>query len=342
MIQVAIIGAAGLSGLELIHWLKNHPQTELKVLTSRKYAGHRLAEIFPQFTGLSHVYSDHESDFSDCDIAFLAIPNQASLEMTPRLVKQGMRVIDLSGVYRLRNPAVFEKFYKLAHTSLDLLEEAVFGLPEYFAAPLANARLVANPGCYATGALLGLLPFGNLLSTLDRPPVIDAKSGVSGAGGRVEDETTNYVSVNENFTAYKVFHHQHLPEIQQYLEDLTPYDAHQQGGLLFTPYLLPLTRGILTTLYLHFSQALSVAQVRRQFEQTAQQNPFFHLLPEDQFPDLTMVQHSNRCLVGVAHDDSRNNWIVITAIDNLVKGAAGQAIQNMNVMFHCEETSGLG
>ncbi len=341
MINVAIIGAAGLSGLELIHLFQKHPHVELKVLTSRKYDGQPLAEHFPQFTGMPHVFSSHEADVSKCDVAFLAIPNKASLAMVPKLLSEGIRVIDLSGAYRLRNPDVFEEFYQFSHTEPNLLAEAVFGLPEYFKKAIPSARLVSNPGCYATGALLGLLPFGNLLSTLDRPPVIDAKSGVSGAGGRVEDDSIIYVGVNENFKAYKIFQHQHLPEIQQYFEDLTAYDAQQQGNLIFTPHLLPLTRGILSTIYLHFSDALSVEQVRANFGRTAEQNPFFHLLPEAQFPDLSTVQHSNRCHVGLAHDQSRTNWIVITALDNLVKGASGQAIQNMNLMFNCEETRGL-
>ena len=341
MIDVAIIGAAGFIGLELIALLKNHPHVRLKLLTSRKYRGQTLSEKFPQFVGSSLQFSDHNADATECDVTFLAIPNKASLEMVPYLLNQGLRVIDLSGVYRLRDVAVIEKFYNLRHTSPALLKEAVFGLPEYFKKPIASARLVANPGCYPTGALLGILPFGSLLEALDRPPVIDAKSGVSGAGGRVEDETTNYVSVNENFKAYRVFRHQHLPEIEQYLQDCTPYDVKRQGAVLFTAHLLPLTRGILSTIYLHFDEALSPEKVQDQFEKTARQHPFFHVLPPGRFPELNMVQQSNRCLVGLDCDASQKSWIVISAIDNLVKGAAGQALQNMNLMFGFEETSGL-
>lgn len=341
MIDVAIIGAAGLSGLELISLLIKHPRVRLAVLTSGRYAGQSLSENFPQFIGASHRFKDHEAGAAGCDVAFLAIPNEASLEMVPRLLHRGVRVVDLSGVYRLRDVTVFEQFYNLRHTSPGLLSEAVFGLPEYFKKQISGARLVANPGCYPTGALLGILPFGNLLEALDRPPVIDAKSGVSGAGGRVEDETTNYVNVNENFKAYKVFRHQHLPEIEQYLQDCAPYNAGRQGTVLFTTHLLPLTRGILSTIYLHFDEALSADQVQGQFESVAQQNPFFHVLPRGRFPELNMVQGSNRCLVGLDCDASRTNWIVITAIDNLLKGAAGQALQNMNLMFGFEETSGL-
>ncbi len=341
MIRVAIIGAAGLSGLELIHWLRFHPQVELTVLTSSKYEGQTLQALFPRFTGMSQTFEKHETNVDHCDFAFLAIPNKASLDLVPELLKKNIRVVDLSGVYRLSDIPVFEKYYKLAHTSPELLDTAIFGLPEYYKERIGNANLIANPGCYPTGALLGMLPFGNLLENLSTAPILDAKSGVSGAGGRVEDDTTNYVTVNENFKAYKVFNHQHTPEIEQYLEELTGYRAQQHGDLTFTPHLLPLNRGILTTIYLRFHDALPVEKVRASFEEMSENNPFVHVLPAGAFPDLAMVQHTNNCQIGIAHDESRKNWIVITAIDNLVKGAAGQAIQNMNLMFGLDESTGL-
>ncbi|MBF0287308.1 MAG: N-acetyl-gamma-glutamyl-phosphate reductase [SAR324 cluster bacterium] len=341
MIRVAIIGAAGLSGLELIHWLRSHPQIELSILTSSKYAGQTLEEVFPKYTGMSQSFEKHDANLDHCDAAFLAIPNKASLDLVPALLEKKIRVVDLSGVYRLNNTSIFEKYYGLTHTSPNLLETAVFGLPEYFKDQICEANLIANPGCYPTGALLGMLPFGNLLENLSTAPILDAKSGVSGAGGRVEDDTTNYVTVNENFKAYKIFNHQHTPEIEQYLAELTGYSMPQHGSLTFTPHLLPLNRGILTTIYLRFHDALPVEHVRQSFEDTAQSNPFMHVLPQGHFPDLAMVQNTNYCRIGIAHDDSRKNWIVVTTIDNLVKGAAGQAIQNMNLMFGLDESTGL-
>lgn len=341
MIRIGIIGAAGLSGLELLKWLDRHPHAEVVLATSGKHEGLRVEEAFPYLSRQSLVFQSHQADASECDVVFLAIPNQASLEHVPRLLQQGVRVIDLSGVYRLRDTDSFEKHYRLKHTSPELLEEAVFGFPEYYREALTEARLVANPGCYPTGALLGLLPFGELLSQLEHAPIIDAKSGVSGAGGRVEDDATNYVEVNENFKAYKAFSHQHQPEIQQALEDLSPFRSSALGDVVFTPYLLPLSRGVLSGIYLRFRNPLTETEVRTRFETFATENPFVQILPHGKLPDLRMSVHTNRCCIGWASAENGCNWLVQTSIDNLVKGASGQAIQNMNLMFGLPETTGL-
>ncbi|MBQ32924.1 MAG: N-acetyl-gamma-glutamyl-phosphate reductase [Deltaproteobacteria bacterium] len=341
MICIGIIGAAGLSGLELLHWLGRHPEVEVTLVTSTKYQGRQVCDAFPHLPNGKLVFQPNDTDVSGCEAVFLAVPNRASLEWTPKLLDQGVRVIDLSGVYRLRDTASFEKHYRLSHTSPELLQEAVFGLPECFRERIPKARVVANPGCYPTGALLGLLPFGELLGGLASSPIIDAKSGVSGAGGRVEDDATNYMEVNENFKAYKVFSHQHQPEVQQCLADLTSYPADELGEVIFTPHLLPVNRGILSTIYLRFQNPLDAEQVQVGFQEFAAQNAFVHLLPEGQLPDLKASIHSNRCVIGLSCDASRRNWIVVTSIDNLVKGASGQAIQNLNLMFGLPETAGL-
>ena len=341
MIRIGIIGAAGLSGLELLHWLGRHSEVEITLVTSTKYQGRPVCEAFPQLPNCKLVFQPNDTDVSGCDAVFLAVPNKASLERTPQLLDQGVRIIDLSGVYRLRDIASFEKHYRLSHTSPEVLREAVFGLPEYFRERISKARLIANPGCYPTGVLLGLLPFGEMLGGLASSPIIDAKSGVSGAGGRVENDATNYMEVNENFKAYKVFDHQHQPEIQQCLADLTPYQAGELGEVIFTPHLLPVNRGILSTIYLRFQNPLDAEQVQVGFQEFAAQNAFVHLLPEGQLPDLKASVHSNRCVIGLSCDASRRNWIVVTSIDNLVKGASGQAIQNLNLMFGLPETAGL-
>ncbi|HEX9841673.1 MAG TPA: Asd/ArgC dimerization domain-containing protein, partial [bacterium] len=197
------------------------------------------------------------------------------------------------------------------------------------------------PGCYPTGALLGLLPLGDLMAELAVAPVIDAKSGVSGAGGRVEDDATNFMEVNENFKAYKVFEHQHTPEIEQVLEDCTPYDSGRHGAVVFTPHLLPLGRGILSTIYLHFKEGMNQEDIRRRFADFAAREPFVTLLPEGRGAELKMVQGRNECVISLFHDAAAQNWVVLTAIDNLIKGAAGQAVQNMNLMFGVPETAGL-
>jgi N-acetyl-gamma-glutamyl-phosphate reductase len=341
MIQVAIIGAGGLSGLELIQILRRHPGVGLKRVTSDKYAGRAVGEVFPAFSRLELAFTRHDAPLNGCDVAFLAVPNKASLEMAAGLVEQGVRVVDLSGVFRLRDVEVFRKHYNLEHTAPDVLAEAVFGLPEAFRERIPAARLVANPGCYPTGALLGLLPIGELLDGLAAAPIIDAKSGVSGAGGRVEDDSTNFMEVNENFKAYKVFAHQHTPEIEQYLADLTPYDPARHGAVVFTPHLLPIGRGILSTIYLSFREPVGPEEMRRRFAAFAEAEPFAVLLPDGALSELKMVRHNNDCVISLHHDESGKNWVVITAIDNLVKGAAGQAVQNMNLMFGQAETAAL-
>ena len=341
MIRIGIIGAAGLSGQELLFWLEKHSEASVEIVTSSKYQGQEVRQVFPKLVQNRLVFADNETDVSGCDVVFLAVPNKASLDRVPELLEKGIRVIDLSGVYRLKDTEVFEKNYKLKHTSPDLLKTAVFGLPEFFRNEIKSARLIANPGCYPTGSLLGILPFGDLLKDLDRPPIIDAKSGVSGAGGRVEDDTTSYVNVNENFKAYKIFAHQHQPEIQQYLEELSPYDANECGELVFTPHLLPLTRGILSSIYLHFNKALDAENVFERFQKFADANDFVYLLPNGELPHLQLAVNTNRCVMGLFHDEARQSWTVISCIDNLIKGASGQAIQNMNLMFGQNETEGL-
>jgi len=341
MIQVGIIGAAGLSGIELLKLLKNHNKSTVKLVTSSKYQGQKVNKVFPELKLYSNTFSANDSDVSRCDVVFLAIPNQASLELVPKLLRNGVRIIDMSGAFRLSDVDIFSKFYNLRHNSPKLLEEAVFGLPEYFKDKISKARLVANPGCYSTAALLGLLPLERLIAKIDRPPIIDSKSGVSGAGGRIENDMVNYVMVNENFKAYKVFSHQHQPEIQQYLSELTPYSIDKIGEIIFTPHLLPVNRGILSTIYLHFSEPISISEMRMRFENFSNANKFINFLDEGISPELKMTQNSNYCMIGVDSDDSKKNWIIITSIDNLVKGASGQAIQNMNLMFGLDENLGL-
>ena len=341
MLKIGIIGAAGLSGRELLNLLERHEEASVELLTSSKYQGKKVNEVFPELAGYTQVFQPNDSDVTGCDLVFLAIPNQASLERVPNLLEKGVRVIDLSGAFRLRDTAIFSKFYNLSHTAPKLLAEAVFGLPEYFTNEVSAARLVANPGCYATGALMGLLPLGRLIEKLDRPPIIDAKSGVSGAGGRIEDDITNYVSVNENFKAYKIFSHQHQPEIQQYLQDLSPYSTEVTGEIIFTPHLLPLNRGILSTIYLHFCEPVASIEILERFSQFADSQEFIYFLEEGDMPDLRMTVHSNRCMIGAETDQSGQNWVIVSSIDNLVKGASGQAIQNMNLMFGLDEKQGL-
>ena len=345
MIRTAIIGAAGLSGLELIRILSHHPQVKLEAVTSGKYAGKRVGEAFPTLNRVALAFEPHEAVTNGggkaADVAFLAVPNQASLDLTPKLLERGMKVIDLSGVFRLKDVPTFEKRYGLKQTAPETLAGAVFGLPEAYRESIRGARLIANPGCYPTGALLALLPLGELAGQLAAPPVIDAKSGVSGAGGRVEDESTNFMSMNENFKAYKVFSHQHQPEIEQVLAERTPYRPGKQGAVIFTPHLLPIARGIFSTVYLRFEQPVKAGEMWTRFADFAAREPFVKLLPEGAMAEITMTTGGNDCVISLHPDDSGKNWVICAVIDNLVKGASGQAVQNMNLMFGVEETTAL-
>ena len=341
MVRIGIIGAAGLSGIELLHLLSRHSEVNVKLVTSTKYQGKNVSEIFPDLYRYSLSFNSNEAEVLDCDAVFLAVPNQASLKIVPKLLDRGIRVIDLSGAYRLADTKIFEKFYKLEHTYPELLKEAVFGLPEFFSQQIKRARIVANPGCYSTSALLGLLPLAELLGELDQPPIIDAKSGVSGAGGRTEDESMNYVSINENFKAYKIFSHQHQPEIQQYLNDLSTYSSKNNGNVIFTPHLLPVNRGILSTIYIHFQRSVDRDYVVSKYSEFADRQKFVEFMGKSHFPDIKMTSHTNNCMIGIESDQSGQNLVIVSSLDNLIKGAAGQAIQNMNIMFGLEEGLGL-
>ena len=341
MVRIGIIGAAGLSGIEIMHLLSRHSEATVKLVTSSKYQGKHVSEVFPELYKYSLKFNSNKTDVLDCDVVFLAVPNQVSLELVPKFLSKGIRVIDLSGAYRLSDIDIFEKFYKLTHTSTELLKEAVFGLPEFFRKKISGARLVANPGCYSTCALLSILPLAELLCDIDPPLVIDAKSGVSGAGGRVEDDSLNYVSINENFKAYKVLNHQHQPEIQQYLNELSPFSSDINGEIIFTPHLIPVNRGILSTIYIHFQAPVDKHKVLQRFAEFANKQKFVEFMGKSNFPDIKMTSHTNRCMIGVECDQSSQNWIIVSSIDNLIKGAAGQAIQNMNIMFGLQESLGL-
>lgn len=338
-IQVAIFGGAGLSGLELLTWLERHPQATVRQVTSERYAGQLVGQLLTGYRHSPLTFSGHECDVSECDVAFLAVPNEASLDLVPKLRSQGVRVIDLSGMFRLQTPERTAKHYKLT-PELRWLEKAVFGLAEVFSEQIASANLIANPGCYPTGSLLALWPLGDWLGHLSCPPIIDAKSGVSGAGGRVENSTTNYVDVNENFKPYKIFQHQHRPEIQLYLSQ-RGYLEGSVGDVIFTPHLLPVNRGILSTIYLRFNEPVAEMELRSRYAQFCEAKPFVHLLDRGVMPDLKSVAHSNHCVINCFGHENGRDWIVVSAIDNLVKGAAGQALQNMNLMFGLPEATGL-
>jgi len=339
MIKTAILGGSGYTGLELLRILLNHPKAEVLAVTSRQYNGCKLEEVFPSLHGFSKLKLEDPAKFSalpHVDLIFSCLPHHASMEIVPKLLKNGKKVIDLSADFRLKSAKTYEAWYG-KHIARNLLKKAVYGLPELHRNKIKGAELVANPGCYPTGAILGLSPAIDAGIIDINSIIIDSKSGVSGAG-RAALLDTSFVEVNEGFKAYKVGEHRHTPEIEQEISLL----AGKTITVTFTPHLLPVTRGILSTIYAHLnSKGASYEKVVNVYKKYYSDEFFIRIMPEGVFPNISQVKGSNFCDIGLKIDERTNRLIIITAIDNLVKGASGQAVQNMNIMFALPETSGL-
>jgi N-acetyl-gamma-glutamyl-phosphate reductase len=338
-LKLAIVGSSGYAGGELFRMLLHHPLATVTAVTSEKSAGKPIADIFPHLAGLADLICeplDPEAVAKKSDFIFLALPHVASQEAVFRFHQLGKKVVDLSADYRLTDPALYETWYEHCHQHPDLLRSAVYGLPELHRGKIKNASLVANPGCYPTSAILGLAPLLKRGIVDLQSIVIDSKSGVSGAG-RSPSLGHHYPEVNEGLMAYKIGTHRHTPEIEQELSAL----AGMQVTVSFTPHLIPMNRGILTTTYARFSHETNAAQLHALYEEFYKQEPFVRLLPAGQFPNVRNVRGSNFCDIGVHADSRTRRAVVVTAIDNLGKGASGQAIQNMNLMMGFDETEGL-
>lgn len=336
MIQVGIVGGTGYTGVELLRLLAQHPQCQLQVITSRGSAGIKVSEMYPNLRGkvdLSFTEPDL-ARLSTCDVVFFATPNGTAMQMAPALLAQGVRVIDLAADFRLHDPQVWRDWYGVEHACPELLPQAVYGLPELYRAQIREARLIANPGCYPTAVTLGLLPLLEA-GLIDLDEVIaDAKSGVSGAGRKAELNLL-HAEVSENFRAYAVPKHRHWPEIKQTLEQV----AGCSLDLTFVPHLLPQIRGIHATLYARLQDPgadLQALYVRRY-----EHEPFVDVLPVGQHPETRSVRASNLCRLAVHRPLNGTRVVVLSVIDNLVKGAAGQAVHNMNLMFRLDETLAL-
>jgi N-acetyl-gamma-glutamyl-phosphate reductase len=333
--QVSIIGAGGLTGKELLSLLKNHPNFEIVHITSNKTEGKTLEEVFPSL-GIkrpSLKFKTHSAPIPKDSLVVLATPNEVSLEMAPRLLDGGHKVIDLSGAYRLHDQDKFEKFYGLKHTSFHLMKEVVFGLPELYRERLIRANFVSNPGCYSTSVIIPIYFLGGLRKKLISI-VVDSKSGVSGAGGRTEDIGFTFTNTYENFRAYKVLTHQHTPEMEEYSKE----GVSILPKIIFTPHLLPVYRGILSTIVFTFEEEIPEEFVQEEYS-AIQDEPFLRLLSKPEEVELKNVQFSN--YLDLAYRLDGNVLVVVSALDNLVKGAAGQALQNMNLMAGFDETLGI-
>ena len=338
MHKVAVIGASGYTGVELLRLLAAHPDVTVSCVTSRQQAGQPLSAAFPSLAGifdLTFEALEPAALAGRADLVFLAVPHQAAMGMVPELLAAGCRVVDLSADYRLRDAAVYAEWYE-PHQTPELLPEAVYGLPELYRDQVRGARLVANPGCYPTSAALALAPL--LRNRLIDPAtiIVDSKSGTSGAG-RAAKVDTLYCEVNEGFKAYGLPRHRHTPEIEQTLSDV----AGQAVTISFTPHLLPVNRGILSTCYASLVADATLADIVELFQRTYADEFFVRVLPPGQLPNINQVRGSNFCDLGVAVDPRTRRVVAVAAIDNLVKGAAGQALQNMNLMLGLPEVRGL-
>lgn len=335
MIKVGIVGGTGYTGVELLRLLARHPQVELAAITSRKETGLRVQDLFPSLRGhVDLAFTDPDSPvLRGCEAVFFATPNGVAMQQARSLLEVGAKVIDLAADFRLRDAGVWEQWYAMPHACPDLLAEAVYGLPEVNRDRIRTARLVANPGCYPTAVQLGLLPLVEAgVVDLDHL-VADAKSGVSGAGRKAETHVL-FSEAADNFKAYGVPGHRHLPEIAQGLARAAGRDV----GLTFVPHLTPMIRGIHATLYARLEQS---ADLQALYEARYATEPFVDVLPAGSHPDTRSVRGANTCRIALHVPQQRDTAVVLSVIDNLVKGAAGQAVQNFNIMFGLPETTAL-
>jgi N-acetyl-gamma-glutamyl-phosphate reductase len=336
VIKAGVVGATGYTGIETLRLLVRHPQVEIHVITSRSEKGKTVTDVFPALRGhLDKKFSDPQvKQLTECDIVFFATPNASAMNQVPGLLDAGVRVIDLSADFRLKDADVWSQWYGQNHSAPDLLEQAVYGLPEINRAAISTAQLVANPGCYPTAIILALLPIleNGVVSTDGL--IADAKSGVSGAG-RKAVLNTQFCETSESFAAYAASGHRHLPEICQTLKEVTGHSI----DLTFVPHLVPMVRGIHATMYARIQK--NEVDVQKIFEDKYVNEPYVDVLPADSHPDTRSVRGSNFCRIAIHVPQKQNILVVLSVIDNLVKGAAGQAIQNMNIMFGLDECEGI-
>jgi N-acetyl-gamma-glutamyl-phosphate reductase len=342
MIKVGIAGATGYVGIELIRILLNHPQVEIVYAAAQSHVGKKLSHVYPHLHALIDIACselDAEEMAKQCDVIFTALPHGHALELAEPILQAGKKLIDLGPDFRLNNPASYEKWYEHPAASLELLQSAVYGLPELgLRQKIKEAHLIANPGCYPTCSVLGLMPAIAAGIVHTEGIILDAKSGVSGAG-RGLTLGSHFCEAAENFKAYGIGGaHRHNPEIEQILEEIAGHPVIVQ----FTPHLLPIVRGLFVTAYLQMKKKISAEEIWKIYADAYKNEPFVRLCPLGEFPQTAHVRGSNYCDVALSLDERTGKLIVISCIDNLVKGAAGQAVQNMNLMFNLPETMGLG
>jgi len=340
MLSVGVVGGTGYTGVELLRLLVNHPEVSLKMVTSRSENVQAVADLFPNLRGFTDIcFTTPDVDgLAECDVVFFATPNGTAMKMVPQLLAQGTRIIDLAADFRLRDASLWAQWYNMEHACRDLLQEAVYGLPELNRDAIRDARIIANPGCYPTAVTLGFLPLIEQGLVDNDYLIADAKSGVSGAG-RGASIATLQAESSESFKAYAVDGHRHLPEICQTLSTVASHEV----GLTFVPHLVPMIRGIEASLYAKLNDAdgVQIEDLQALYEQRYQNETFVDVLPAGMIPETRTVKGANSCRIAVFKPQNSDTIVVSSVIDNLVKGAAGQAVQNMNIMFALEESLGL-
>jgi N-acetyl-gamma-glutamyl-phosphate reductase len=336
VIKVGIVGGTGYTGVELLRLLAAHPQVELRVITSRADAGTCVSQMFPSLRGYVDLVFTHPdaAHLEQCDVVFFATPNGIAMQQTRALLDAGVRVIDLAADFRIKDIAEWEKWYGMSHACPDLVAEAVYGLPEVNRDKIRAARIVANPGCYPTAVQLGFIPLLEAGLVETGHLIADVKSGVSGAGRKAEIGAL-FAEASDNFKAYGVAGHRHLPEIKQGLSNV----CGKPVGLTFVPHLTPMIRGIHATLY---AQIKTQVDLQALFEQRYANEAFVDVLPAGSHPETRSVRGSNICRIALHRPQDGDTVVILSVIDNLVKGAAGQAVQNLNIMFGLPETTALG
>ena len=338
-LKIGIVGGTGYTGVELLRLLASHPHAELVAITSRGEAGLPVADMFPSLRGyVDLAFTDPATaDLSTCDVVFFATPHGVAMNQAQALLKANVKIIDLAADFRLQDTAVFEKWYKMPHSCADILKEAVYGIPELYRDKIKNAKVIGNPGCYPTTVLLGLAPLLEQgLIDFSAPIVADCKSGVSGAGRKAEVATL-FAEASDNMKAYGVTGHRHHPEIHAQITQL----AGKKVDFIFVPHLVPMIRGMLSTIYVKLSASANGLDLQGLFEKRYTKEQFVDVLPAGNMPETRSVRGSNKLRMAL-HKQADTGYLTIVVVqDNLVKGAAGQAVQNMNIMFGLQENAGL-
>ena len=340
MINVSIIGSSGYAGIELFRILNKHPEVKIINIISQTYQGKEIGELYPQFRhlkGIKFTWKNYREIAKESDLVFTATPHKVAMEFAEELYNEGVVLVDLSADFRFEDYKIFEKWYKVEHKSKNLLSHITYGLPEIYKDKIKDANLIGNPGCYPTASILGLAPLMKNHLIEPNSIIIDAKSGTTGAGKKLSP-TLHFPERNENFSPYSPVGHRHIPEIEKELEKIA---GIKKNSITFTPHLVPMDRGILASIYAKLKNSISQKKLYDIYKDFYKDAYFVRIIDEDILPNTKAVAYTNFCDIGLRVDERTGRVIIFSAIDNLIKGASGQAVQNMNIRFEFKEETGL-